>query len=85
MMSMDTSSCRNATPHLPSAMAMRPQLQSCPATAVLTSGELATERAAASASASLGAPVTLTVMRREAPSPSAATARASPSHTTRTA
>ena len=84
-MSMDASSWRKTAPDLPMAAAMRPQFASRPQTAVFTSGEFATARAARSASVSLAAPVTCTVTRRVAPSPSAAIMRASVSHTSTSA
>ncbi len=56
---------------LPSAIMILPQLGSAPLMAVLTSGELATERAARSASRRVRAPPTLTSTTLVAPSPSA--------------
>ena len=53
---MSTAYWSKRAPERPSAAAMRPQLASCPATAVLTSGEVATVRAAASASVCDGGP-----------------------------
>ena len=85
MKSMSTRAWSKGTPHLPAAAATRPQLASWPKMAVLTSGELAIERATASASASLAAPVTLTVTSLLAPSPSAAILRARSTAATRIA
>ena len=81
MKSMSTSSWLKRTPHLPAAAATRPQLASWPKMAVLTSGELAMERATVSASFSFAAPITSTVTSLVEPSPSAAILRASCSHT----
>ena len=71
----------NATPALPAAERMRPQFGSLPATAVLTSGELAIERAIRAAPSWLGAPATRIVMNLPAPSPSRAICCASDSIT----
>src|SRR5690348_4980731 len=62
----------NATPALPAAHRIRPQFGSEPATAVLTSGELAIVRAILTAASLLGAPVTVIVINFFAPSPSRA-------------
>ena len=62
---------------LPSAIMIRPQLGSAPLTAVLTSGELATLRAASSASRRLAAPRTQNVTTLVPPSASSTSIRAS--------
>ena len=53
---MSTLAGSNATPALPAAERMRPQLGSEPAMAVFTSGELAMARAMRAAASSVGAP-----------------------------
>ena len=77
MKSMSTRVWSKGTPHLPAAAATRPQLASWPKIAVLTSGELAIERATVSAASSSAAPRTFTVTSFVEPSPSAAILRAS--------
>ena len=66
---METS---NATPEVPAADRMRPQLGSEPAIAVFTRGELAIARAICVAAASSAAPRTWMVIFFRAPSPSRA-------------
>ena len=66
---------------VPIAIARRPQLASPANSAVLTSGECATENATARASATLRAPPTATVTNRVAPSPSRTVACASSTQT----
>jgi hypothetical protein len=76
-MRMASRSRSAASPDLPTAMTMRPQLASSPAIAVLTSGELAIAKPMRRAAPSSSAPVTVTVMNFSAPSPSRATSWAS--------
>ena len=61
------------SPALPTAITIRPQLASSPATAVLTSGELAIDIAINRAARADSAPVTVTAMNLLAPSPSRTT------------
>src|SRR5207249_2011977 len=75
---MATLSCSTRAGDLPRAIMIRPQFGSAPLSAVLTSGEFATLRAARSASRRLVAPRTAIATSFVAPSPSATGARASP-------
>src|SRR6202795_2749721 len=72
-----TLSCATRAGDLPSAIMILPQLGSPPLTAVLTSGEFATDRAASSASRRVRAPLPLPSTTLVAPSPSATSMRAS--------
>ena len=70
-----------ASPALPTAITMRPQLASSPAIAVFTSGELAIESAMRLAASSVSAPVTSMRISFCAPSPSFTTCSARSSST----
>src|SRR5437773_1831265 len=74
---MATLSCSTRAGDLPRAIMIRPQFGSAPLSAVFTSGEFATLRAASSASRRLAAPRTAIATSFVAPSPSATSARAS--------
>ena len=74
-----------ASPDLPTAMTMRPQLASSPAIAVLTSGELAIDRPIRRAAPSSAAPPTRTATNFVAPSPSRTTCCARSSSTSSSA
>ena len=74
---IDSRSRSAGSPALPTAMTTRPQLASSPATAVLTSGELAIDSAMRLAERADFAPVTVTSTCLRAPSPSRTTCSAS--------